>query len=449
MDAEVDKSYKKKYFPARNAAVKPAQGDANATIEPTKTVLGHARRSSQASLTSMSDLIHSFSSLAILPAAAGSIEDGEESKPALSLPCPISNLPSEVLIEILFQIALLDFGILGRLAQVCKRFAFLIAVEDRIWQRLCCGPEVGFGGMHYSWTCDFHGHRLDDSEKPSLVPPTFIPIPLSPLYPTYRNTLRHRPRVRFNGCYISTVNYVRSGAAPTTQVTFNTPIHIVTYYRYLRFFRDGTVVSLVSTHEPIEIVHHLTKDNLPFRQKEGSSGRSRAETGSSGSVGSGGNLIGSVGGSSSSLPSTVFQHAVHGRWRLTGCPVVTSPPSSKIDVVHEREHGCTRDRFLTNTNANTGTEGTGIGTGTVEPEGDIHIQTEGLDTTYTFAMHLSIRSSSTRSSASSLSSSTKTNNKLVWQSFWSHNRVTDVWHDLPILNDRPFIWSRVKSYGMG
>lgn len=37
-------------------------------------------------------------------------------------------------------------------------------------------------------------------------------------------------------------------------------MHIVTYYRYLRFFRDGTAVSLLTTHEPSEVVAHLTRD---------------------------------------------------------------------------------------------------------------------------------------------------------------------------------------------
>lgn len=37
-------------------------------------------------------------------------------------------------------------------------------------------------------------------------------------------------------------------------------MHIVTYYRYLRFFRDGTAISLLTTHEPSDVVAHLTRD---------------------------------------------------------------------------------------------------------------------------------------------------------------------------------------------
>ena len=65
-------------------------------------------------------------------------------------------------------------------------------------------------------------------------------------------------------------------------------MHIVTYYRYLRFFRDGICVSLLTTAEPAEVVHHLRRENLHTHHN------------SSGSV----------------LPSAVMRHALRGRWKL-------------------------------------------------------------------------------------------------------------------------------------
>jgi len=100
---------------------------------------------------------------------------------------------------------------------------------------------------------------------------------------------RLRPRIRFNGCYISTVNYIRPGQASASQVTWNSPVHIVTYYRYLRFFRDGTVISLLSTTEPADVVHYLTKELQETHR----------------------------GGASPHLPSIVMQNALRGRWRLS------------------------------------------------------------------------------------------------------------------------------------
>jgi F-box protein 9 len=98
-----------------------------------------------------------------------------------------------------------------------------------------------------------------------------------------------RPRLRFNGCYISTVNYIRPGGNTASQVSFNTPVHIVTYYRYLRFFRDGTCASLLTTSEPSDVVHYLTKENMHTHHAGG-------------------------------LPSAVMNNALRGRWKLSGDP---------------------------------------------------------------------------------------------------------------------------------
>lgn len=60
----------------------------------------------------------------------------------------------------------------------------------------------------------------------------------------------HRPRVRFDGVYVSTCNYVRPGRGDG----WSAPMIMVTYYRYLRFFRDGAVLSLLTTDEPKDVV---------------------------------------------------------------------------------------------------------------------------------------------------------------------------------------------------
>jgi len=106
---------------------------------------------------------------------------------------------------------------------------------------------------------------------------------------SWKRMFRFRPRIRFNGCYISTNNYIRPGQASATAVTWNSPVHIVTYYRYLRFYRDGTLISLLSTTEPAEVVHHLTKELMETHRNN----------------------------AHSYLPSAVMQTALRGRWRLS------------------------------------------------------------------------------------------------------------------------------------
>ena len=272
-----------------------------------------------------------------------------------------------------------DIASFARFSRVCKRFAYLISTEERIWRRICCGTEFGFGGMYYRWSCDVFPTALNmlDSENVGYA----IAIPIDPHDPltlslletayssSWRQMFRTRPRVRFNGCYISTINYPRPGASSPTQISWNTPVHIVTYYRYLRFFRDGTAVSLVTTAEPPDVVYHLTKDNIHSHH-------------------------------TGALPSAVMRHALRGRWRLSG------PQSGD----------------------------------SVEREGDLYVETQGVTFKYMNRMHFSLRSSGRGAR----------NTKLAWKGFWNYNLLTDDWAEFDLRNNnQAFVWSRVKSYGMG
>jgi F-box protein 9 len=216
-------------------------------------------------------------------------------------PCPIASVPEEIITEILEQVAILDVPSFIRLAQVCKRLAYLVATEDRVWKRLALGPEHGFAAMHYTFTCQVDGKLLGDDNEGGLIlgsdsdiedaEPALTPVQLTPLlvpspYPTYRTLFQRRPRIRFNGCYISTVNYTRAGQASPNMLTWNSPIHIVTYYRYIRFLRDGTCISLLTTSEPADVVPYLYVEHMHKHH--------------------------------GSLPSASMKDALLGRWRLTG-----------------------------------------------------------------------------------------------------------------------------------
>lgn len=304
-------------------------------------------------------------------------------------------IPSEILINILLQTAIIDVASFARLSLVCKRFAYLVATEDRIWKRVCLGPEVGFSAMHYNWTCAITGDPLPmsigdlDADLDSLdlsdtsSPPE--PFCLSSTYPSYRQMFRSRPRLRFNGCYISTVNYIRPGGNTASQATWNTPVHIVTYYRYLRFFRDGRCASLLTTSEPTDVVHHLTKENMHTRHAGG-------------------------------LPSAVMNNCLRGRWKLSGDPYHTAT---------DQEGKEEEDR----------------------QEGVVYVETEGADAghanpKYIYTLALQLKSAGRSAGATK-------NNKLAWVGYWSYNKLTDDWAEFGLKNDKAFFWSRVRSYGSG
>lgn len=312
------------------------------------------------------------------------------------------------------HVAVADVAEYVRLALVCKRMAFLVLTEERIWKRVALGREVGVGGMWYRWGCDLDGRPLgaqtgvrqddedldvNDDETVTTLPsqqvePSTALLP-SP-YPTFKNMFRTRPRLRFNGCYISTVNYTRPGAGSTNTLTWGTPVHVVTYFRYLRFFRDGTAISLLTTAEPGDVVHHLTKANL-HRHHAGS------------------------------LPSAVMKDALGGRWMLSG--------SSKSKATNDTDASATPATDAVTT-AQTKPSAQSPAQDESEEEGILHIQTHGVIPKYTYQMQFRLghAGKSTR------------NNKLTWLGFWSHNRLTDDWGEFGLRNDRAFYWSRVRSW---
>lgn len=299
-----------------------------------------------------------------------------------------------------------DVGDFSRLSRVCKRLAYLVSTEQRIWRRIVLGSEVGFESMLYRYEKSVEWDVLpeDEQEGPQVIGDVVVSpaelaqrrrndalahtLSLTPsVYPSWRKHFQSRPRIRFNGCYISTVNYVRTGQASTNQTTWNTPIHIVTYYRYLRFYRDGTVISLLTTNEPADVVSHLTREDLQTH---------RAST-------------------QPHLPSAVMALALRGRWRL----------SSAAD----QEHTDVMDRPTTE----------GARNRNADPEGDVYIETEGVGSKYMYRMDLSLRSAGKG----------VRNNKLIWRGFYSYNKLTDDWGEFRLRNDKPYFFSRVKSYGFG
>ncbi|KAI1761768.1 hypothetical protein GGR53DRAFT_504328 [Hypoxylon sp. FL1150] len=385
MDDNVDQAYRDKHFPGRWTK-KP--GHQQQHVNPSNasaTVPNTAHHSLEGPTLSLPDLITSFSGLRIEGVPP-------ECEGVAALPCPIAALPDEILVHILRDVAVADVGDFARLARVCRRLAYLVATEDQIWRRVCLGPEFGFAAMHYHWQRGVTWEPLDT--PPEILDSDEVitheelarrrqeesraatSVFLRKLYgSSWQSMFRRRPRIRFNGCYISTVNYIRAGQSSAHQIAWNSPVHIVTYYRYLRLFRDGTAISLLTTDEPAHVVHHMTKDNLALHQ----------------------------GGTGPHLPSAVMSNSLKGRWRLSSS--LDNPDASLADM-----------------------------------EGDLYVETEGVGPKYMYRMELTFRSAG--------KAATARNNKLAWKGFWSYNKLTDDWAEFALKNDKPFFFSRVKSYGI-
>lgn len=422
MDSSVDKTYRNKHF--SHAWEKPPSQASNVPAPLPQTT---QQSQDEAVVLPTPELILSFAHLPI-PQAEPLIENTPPP------PCPLANAPSDILVEILRHVAMMDPASFVRMSLVCKRLAYHFAHEQHIWKRLCQGSEFGFKAMHYSFACDIHGHPTY-MLGPRYTPfprgaPVQIPRPLS----SWSQVFQAFPRIRFTGIYISTVNYTRPGAASAYQsVSWNSPIHIVTYYRYLRFYPDGSVVSLLTTTEPVDVVPYISKENMLVARAM--TPRQHQQL----TVDPGATLSGAV----DSVPPTAMaalKHALRGRWHLT-------QPIPVPDRSHqERSH---TDSKALDTSDCPSLSGKAQSAGPSDPR-DLVVETEGVDPKYTYTMHLSLRSSTSSKSANPNMTPPKTakNTKLVWKGFWSYNKLTDDWGEFGLRNDRAYVFRRVRGWGM-
>ncbi|EDS38277.1 F-box only protein 9 [Culex quinquefasciatus] len=139
-----------------------------------------------------------------------------------------SDLPMEVILYILRWVVSsdLDLRSMERFGRVCRGF-YLLARDPEIWRRACVrlwGVNVG---------------NLKGSP-----------------FASWREMYINRPRVHFHGCYISRTSYLRYGEN-SFQDQFYRPVQLVEYYRYFRFFADGSVLMLTSAEEPQSCVGKL------------------------------------------------------------------------------------------------------------------------------------------------------------------------------------------------
>ncbi|CEP10010.1 hypothetical protein [Parasitella parasitica] len=146
----------------------------------------------------------------------------------------ISKLPSEIMVDILRFLVLHSLSTMPFFALTCKKF-FLLSRNPSIWQYACIrvfkDPSMTLEQSkrrQLDYVRKYNGHWMR----------MFI----------------DRPRIRYDGIYISTCNYIRPG---TSDIGWNQPIHVITYYRYLRFFPNGTILKHVTTEEPQNIVKLL------------------------------------------------------------------------------------------------------------------------------------------------------------------------------------------------
>ena len=74
--------------------------------------------------------------------------------------------------------------------------------------------------------------------------------------------IKFRPRVRFDGVYTCKIHYVRYGISETSMYR---PSFDVYSYKYVRFFRNGTMVSVYTTMTPKKFIPKFFEQQLTLQ----------------------------------------------------------------------------------------------------------------------------------------------------------------------------------------
>ncbi|KAH9823179.1 hypothetical protein DFH28DRAFT_1078247 [Melampsora americana] len=164
----------------------------------------------------------------------------------LGQPCPLRCLPHEIVIYI-FQLYLKPCcsALIHSHVILIERFALVsrlcrvLMLEDQLWKPIC--EET------YSRKFLKDDNRITrDSED----------VIRDVCERWHGMDWRRIPRVREDGCFIAPISYPRLGESDNP---WYTPTHFVTYYRYLRFFADGTCLNFTTSDHPGRVVRTFDK----------------------------------------------------------------------------------------------------------------------------------------------------------------------------------------------
>lgn len=159
----------------------------------------------------------------------------DEEKPVL-----INKLPFEVIENIIEILIVTDTPSWINFSLICKKMAFHGFRDKNIWSKL--------SGIVYSR----QNYGDEDEEKFKKL------IKIQWGVNNYQ-MLNERPYLKYRGVYISKVSYMKEGARSENSNSWNLPYKIITYYRYYRFYSDGTCLKIITIFEPKKVIPKLRK----------------------------------------------------------------------------------------------------------------------------------------------------------------------------------------------
>ncbi|GER37740.1 F-box family protein [Striga asiatica] len=147
-------------------------------------------------------------------------------KPSLDTALIHRSLPDELLLEIFLKMAPYT---LGRAACVCRKWRYTIR-SPVFWRIACLKAWQVFGVLE--------NYKILQSEY----------------HGSWRRMWLLRPRLRTDGLYVSRNTYIRAGVA---EWKITNPVHIVCYFRYLRFYTSGRFLYKNSWQKVKDVVKNM------------------------------------------------------------------------------------------------------------------------------------------------------------------------------------------------
>lgn len=232
LDDKVDVKYREKFFEnykieeskqAHEAKERLKKVDAISSVNSTNKDIQPLKMNK----TELIKLLDSYSGCDIIP-------DDEE------LPVYLKKLPHEVLTNIIEILLICDTPSWINFSLTCKKLAYVGFRDMHIWRKL---SELIYDRQVY---------RDNDEEK-------FKVLIKNQWGFNYYQMLNERPFLKFRGVYISKVSYMKEGARSENSNSWNLPYRIITYYRYYRFYADGTCLKIITVLEPKKVIPKLHK----------------------------------------------------------------------------------------------------------------------------------------------------------------------------------------------
>ncbi|KAH9942007.1 hypothetical protein B0H21DRAFT_878056 [Amylocystis lapponica] len=241
MDPHVDRAYHKvETQHAASDASDPGHGDAG------KTRHGKAAAASSGGHADAEDLAAGMQAVALSPSAHAPVvhwprgltfePEDEQAK------TPLQVLPDELLVLVLRN---LDASAVERFATV-NRKARVVSLDATIWRY---AARSGFVRAVY--------------KPPQIADDEDVGMLLRAYMEDHRRLYIEHPRVRLDGVYIAVCHYIRAGLGESAWMNVS---HLITYHRYLRFYPNGQVLSLLANEElPPQQVISVLKPTLRMK----------------------------------------------------------------------------------------------------------------------------------------------------------------------------------------